>query len=282
MELPGTRLRAALRRGIVPFIGVYDVLSASIAARQYDALFVSGFSFAASHYGMPDIGFIAWPDMLGFVQRLRAVVPDALLLVDIDDGYCDTEVACHVVRQLEGLGAAGVILEDQRRPRRCGHVDGKQILPLDEYLAKLERVLASRRDLFVVARTDASDADEIVRRAQAFERAGADAVLADGIRELALVTRLRAAVACPLAFNQIAGGKSPACTLTQLADLGVALAIYSTPCLFAAAAGVEEALRDLQRAGGCLPVGAAVTIAECNALLSANLGRRSGPEPGAR
>ena len=113
-------------------------------------MFVSGFGFAASYYGLPDIGFIAWPDMVGFVQRLRLAFPQQHLLVDIDDGYVDPEVACHVVEHLERIGASGVILEDQKRPRRCGHVAGKQILPLEEYLEKLNLVLETRSDLVVV------------------------------------------------------------------------------------------------------------------------------------
>ena len=170
---------------------------------------MSGFGFAASHLGLPDIGFIAWPDILDFVRRLGSVVPRAHLLVDIDDGYCDTAVACHVVAALEHLGASGVVLEDQQRPRLCGHMDGKRILPLDDYLSKLKAVLAARRDLVVVARTDATDRDEIKRRVVAFREAGCDAVLADGLRTLDDLTAISALVDCPVVFNQIAGGKSP-------------------------------------------------------------------------
>ena len=144
-------MRAAVgERDIMPFIGVYDVFSAALAGRHFDALFISGFGFAASHYGLPDIGFITWSDMVYYVQRIRTVLPQHHMLVDIDDGYCDPEVACHVVSILEASGASGVVLEDQKRPRRCGHFDGKQIMDLDEYLAKLKQVLATRRDLFVI------------------------------------------------------------------------------------------------------------------------------------
>lgn len=119
---PGQRMREAVaHRNITPFIGVYDAFSAGIAGKHYDALFVSGFGFAASFYGLPDIGFITWSDMVAFVQRIRTVLPQHHLLVDIDDGYCDPEVACHVVSLLEASGASGVVLEDQKRPRRCGH-----------------------------------------------------------------------------------------------------------------------------------------------------------------
>jgi 2-methylisocitrate lyase-like PEP mutase family enzyme len=158
-------LLANIRGGIpIPFVGIYDTFSASLATEQFSTLFVSGYGFAASHYGMPDIGFIAWTDLLNFVQRLRFAQPQANFLVDIDDGYCDNEVARHVALQMEQLGAFGVVLEDQKRPRRCGHVGGKQILPLPDYLKKLKGVLETTNDLFVVARTDAQDPEEVLER----------------------------------------------------------------------------------------------------------------------
>jgi len=114
----GKRMRIALsKRDIIPFIGVYDVFSASIASKYYDSIFISGFGFAASYYGLPDIGFISWSDITSFVQRVRTVLPDQHILVDIDDGNADVEVACRVVSLLESLGAPGVIIEDQKRPR---------------------------------------------------------------------------------------------------------------------------------------------------------------------
>src|ERR1700753_2581092 len=85
---------------ITPLIGVYDMFSASVSAQHYNGMFVSGFGFAALYYGLPDIGFIAWPDIVNFVQRLRLAFPSHHLLVDIDDGYVDPEVASHVVAQL--------------------------------------------------------------------------------------------------------------------------------------------------------------------------------------
>src|SRR3982074_2775941 len=155
---PGEKLRVEVRSSrITPLIGVFDMFSASLSAQHYSGMFVSGFGFAASYYGLPDIGFIAWPDMVNFVQRLRLAFPRQHLLVDIDDGYVDPEVACHVVEHLERIGAAGVMLGDQKRPRRAWHADGKQVLPLQEYLDKLNLVLETRTDLVVVARTDATD-----------------------------------------------------------------------------------------------------------------------------
>lgn len=271
----GARLRQAIANNprILPFIGVYDVFSASISGRHFDSLFVSGFGFAASHYGLPDIGFITWTDIVAFVQRLRTVLPGHNLLVDIDDGYCDPEVACHVVSVLEAIGASGVVLEDQKRPRRCGHFEGKQIMELDEYLAKLRAVLATRRDLVVIARTDTSDPDDMVRRVKAFAEAGADAVLIDGLPNLDVVRQLSKEVGRPFCFNQIAGGKSPVYTQGELHEAGVSLAIYSTPCLFAAQSAIEAAMGDLKARDGTL-AGSPVGVRDCNQVLTDNLARR--------
>ncbi|MGW2642098.1 isocitrate lyase/PEP mutase family protein, partial [Streptomyces sp. NPDC001348] len=230
-----------------------------------------------------DIGFIAWPDMLAFVQRLRGAFPHHHLLVDIDDGYVDPEVACHVVEGLERIGASGVILEDQKRPRRCGHADGKQVLPLDEYLEKLEKVLATRQDLVVVARTDATDEHDILHRAERLAATDADVVLVDGVRSVAWIRRIREVVGDkPLLFNQIAGGKSPRLSLSELSDLGVDVAIYSTPCLFAAHAAMDSALAGLKAADGRLPevdTAGGVGVEAATRLLERNIARhRPAPE----
>lgn len=279
---PGRRMREAVRqREIMPFIGVYDVFSAGIAGKHFDTLFVSGFGFAASSYGLPDIGFITWSDMVAFVQRIRTVLPQHHLLVDIDDGYCDPEVACHVVSLLEASGASGVVLEDQRRPRRCGHFEGKQIMELDEYLAKLRQVLATRRDLFVIARTDSSDLHDIERRVLAFAETGADAVLVDGLKSLETVRQLSANLKIPFCFNQIAGGKSPPCTLTELEQAGAKLIIYSTPCLFAAQDGIEKAMAVLRKEDGSL-ASSLIGVKDCTRILTENLNRRAALEVAVR
>jgi 2-methylisocitrate lyase-like PEP mutase family enzyme len=261
---------------ITPLIGIFDMYSASVAAEHYGGMFVSGFGFAASYYGLPDIGFIAWPDMVGFVQRLRLAFPQHHLLVDIDDGYVDHEVACHVVEHLERIGASGVILEDQMRPRRCGHVAGKRILPFDEYLEKLNLVLETRSELVVVARTDATEETEILRRAEKLAATDADVLLVDGVRSVEWIRKVRRVIGSkPLLFNQIAGGLSPRLSLTELQELGVDVAIYSTPCLFAAHTAMTNALTELRSNDGRLAevktddVGVATSIA----LLERNLSR---------
>jgi 2-methylisocitrate lyase-like PEP mutase family enzyme len=278
----GNALRTEVHNeGTTPLIGIFDMYSASLAAQHYGGMFVSGFGFAASYYGLPDIGFIAWPDMVSFVQRLRLAFPQQHLLVDIDDGYVDPEVACHVVENLERIGASGVILEDQQRPRRCGHVSGKQILPIEQYLEKLNMVLQTRTELVVVARTDATEEREILRRAEMLAATDADVLLVDGVRSVEWIRKVRSVVGGkPLLFNQIAGGLSPRLSLTELEDLGVNVAIYSTPCLFAAHAAMAHALVELRANDGRLAevesddVGVATSIA----LLEENISRHH-PRP---
>lgn len=267
----GIALRKAIQSSeIAPLVGVYDMFSASVAARHFDGFFVSGFGFAASYYGLPDIGFIAWPDMVDFAQRLRLTFPAHHLLVDIDDGYVDPEVAAHVVANLERIGASGVIIEDQQRPRRCGHVDGKRILPLPEYLEKLDLVLKTRRDLVVVARTDATEEEEILRRATALAETNADVLLVDGVRTIESIRKIRQVIGDkPLLFNQIAGGKSPRLSLPELQALNVNVAIYSTPCLFAAQQAIDEALTTLKHNDGRLPE-QGIGVADALQLLERN------------
>jgi len=268
--------KISIREDIFPVIGVYDVFSASLAAKYFQGIFISGYGFAASHYGLPDIGFISWTDIVDLVHRIRTVLPDHYLLVDIDDGYADMEVACHVVSLLESVGASGVVMEDQKRPRRCGHLDGRQILDLEEYLVKLRKVLATRRTLDVVARTDASGIDEIKKRAKAFAESGADAILVDGIKDLSLIREMKSTIDKPLVFNQIAGGKSPSYSFDELKDAGVSIVIYSTPCLFAAQSAIDIAVKSIKENNGHLPQneGIPVDIKSCNAILEENLRRR--------
>jgi hypothetical protein len=165
---------------------------------------------------------------------------------------------------------------------RNGHADvvistANRFMPLDQYLAKLRQVLATRRDLFVIARTDSSEPQDIERRVIAFAEAGADAVLVDGLKSLETVRQLSGIVPRPFCFNQIAQGKSPPCTLTELRESGAKLVIYSTPCLFAAQAAIGDAMLNLVNVDGSL-AGSRVGVKDCTRVLSDNLARRSAPE----
>jgi 2-methylisocitrate lyase-like PEP mutase family enzyme len=251
----GDRLRDRLSVDkLLPTIGIYDVFSASIAAQHFEAVFCSGYGFAASHYGLPDEGYITWTDMVDYVGRVRHVLPDTHIIVDIDDGYGDPNIAANVVARLERTGASGLILEDQRRPKKCGHLPGKEILPLEEYLERLNRVLETRDKLFVVARTDAEEFEEGLRRAEAFVKAGADAVMVEGLTKLENVSAVKKVIGndIPLMVNLIQGGKTPDVSLTELHSLGADIVIYSTPCLYPAQQAIEDEMKRLLQSDGRL------------------------------
>ncbi|MAJ91708.1 MAG: carboxyvinyl-carboxyphosphonate phosphorylmutase [Legionellales bacterium] len=254
------------KKQFFPLIGVYDVFSALIASRYFEGVFVSGYSFSASSYGLPDVGFVNWRDIVDISNRIRNVLPETPMLVDIDDGFGDETVAVNTIKLLENNSCSAVMLEDQKRPRRCGHFDGKLILPIDEYLVKLNAVLDIRTNIFVLARTDAPDPEEGIERAIAFSEAGADAVMVEAVNSLEYIQRLVDRVNCPVVVNQLHGGKSPDWSFQELTDAGVSIGIYSTPCLYAAQFGIESYLKDMLESSG-LPAKGTVNMEECNRVL---------------
>jgi 2-methylisocitrate lyase-like PEP mutase family enzyme len=253
----GDRLRQRLKdpektKATLPFVGVFDVFSASLAAKKWEAVFCSGYCFSASYYGLPDAGFITWSDMADWVARLRLLLPDTHIAVDIDDGYGHDKLVEMVIRRMELSGASAVILEDQRRPKKCGHLPGKEVVPIDEYVKKLKAALRARESLFIVARTDASTLEEGIRRVTTYAKLGVDCVMVEGITDLAHIGVIRAAVPAGVhvLVNMVEGGRTPTVTMHELAKLGAQLALFSMPMLFAAHAAMEYALNRLIETDG--------------------------------
>lgn len=242
----GDEFRRRLRKKrLLPLIGVYDVFSAMIAAESFEGVFCSGYSYAASAYGLPDVGYVNWRDMVDFATKIRHAIPNTHILVDVDDGFGDEIVASNTIRVLESNGLSAVMMEDQKRPRRCGHFEGKEILPVEEYLTKLSKVVETRQSLFVIARTDATDPVEGIERAIRYAEAGADGVMVEAIKDLETISKLRSKVTVPIMVNQLHGGKSPNWRFNELEDAGASIVIYSTPCLYAAQYGIKRYLDTL-------------------------------------
>mgnify|MGYP006189920873 FL=1 len=255
---------------ILPMIGVYDVFSASLVAEKYEAIFCSGYGFSASFYGLPDEGFITWTDMLSYVERLRATLDDTHIIVDIDDGYGDHTIASIVTKRLEQVGASAVILEDQRRPKKCGHLQGKEILDINEYKERLLAVIEAKKDLYVIARTDSGDFDDAITRASEYAQLGADAILVEGLINHDQIPVIRESVPSNVAIvvNLIAGGKTDPISLSELHNRGVNIVNYSTPCLFAAQKAINDSLDKLIENDGILTLEEGdVTLSENNAFL---------------
>src|SRR5262245_29112522 len=260
------RLRLGEQR-LLGLIGVYDVFSAKIAAARFEGVFCSGFSYAASAYGLPDIGYVNWRDITDFSTKIRHVVPDTHILVDVDDGFGDEVVASNTIRILESNGLSAVMMEDQKRPRRCGHFEGKEVLPVEEYLTKLSNVIETRKSIFVIARTDASDPSEGIERAVCYAEAGADGVMVEAIRDLDTISKLRSHLSVPIMVNQLHGGKSPNWRFNELEDAGASIVICSTPCLFAAQYGIEHYL-DMMLETKCLPSENTTSMDDCARVLN--------------
>src|SRR5712691_6075433 len=177
--------------------GVYDALTARIAARVgFDIVFISGYSVSAARLGEPDFGFLTQTEM---ADAARAVcrVSDAPVIVDADTGYGNALNVMRTVRDLQDAGAAGIFLEDQVWPKRCGHMAGKRVVERNEWLAKLRAALDRRQRLFVVARTDARAAvglEEACERARAAAGLGVDAVFVEAPESVAEMEAVAKAV----------------------------------------------------------------------------------------
>ena len=177
--------------GVIEVPGCYDVLSAMLLRDAgFDAVFVSGLGVAASLFGNPDIGLTTLAETALLAKNVIGAI-DVPAVVDADNGYGNEDNVVRTVFELEHAGAAAMIMEDQVLPKKCGHLENKVILPLRLYLRKLDCALKARcTPMVVIARTDASDLDEGILRANEFHRAGADVTMVDGLPSLEAARRV--------------------------------------------------------------------------------------------
>lgn len=244
-------------RGGKPLVvpGVYDALGARIAEKAgFEAMFQTGYGTSASLLGMPDYGFIGAAETVDNARRIcRAVsVP---VLVDADTGYGNALSVWKVTRELGEAGAAGMFLEDQRWPKRCGHMGGKEVIPQEEYTEKLGAALDARRDggFAVVARTDAratEGLDAAIERSRQNLETGADAIFIEAPGSLEEMERIGKEIRAPLVANMIEGGATPVSPSAVLAGMGFGIILYPLSALYASAFAVSEVLGELRRSGG--------------------------------
>ncbi len=244
------RLRA-LADGDRPLVmpGVYDGLSARLAVQAgFPALVVGGFSVAASRLGMPDYGFVTQTEISDAARDICAAVPGVPVVVDADTGYGNALSAARTARLLHRAGAAGMILEDQEWPKRCGHMAGKRIVAAGDWLAKIRAVADLRDegvDMFLIARTDArgpEGLDEALARGIAASDAGADAVFVEAPLDRVELARIGSDLAGrrPLA-NMVEGGRTPILGIDELDALGFRLVLWGITGILAAGAALRDA-----------------------------------------
>ncbi|WP_199506276.1 oxaloacetate decarboxylase [Geodermatophilus sp. TF02-6] len=254
---PRTRLRellAAPRPLVAP--GAYDALSARLVERAgFDAVYMTGFGTTASLIGRPDVGLLGGAEMADNARRIAAAV-DVPVIADADTGYGNAVNVVRTVQLYEQAGVAGIQLEDQVMPKRCGHMSGKALIGADEMVGKVRAAVAARRDpdLVLVARTDAvavTGVDDALARARAYAEAGADLLFVEAPTSEADVERVAEELSgvAPLVFNWAEGGRTPPLPLERMAELGFALVIYPIGTLLAATAGMRALLATLRRDG---------------------------------
>jgi len=244
------KIRELLAEDTILMPGVYDALTARIAARVgFDIVFISGYSVSATRLGEPDFGFLTQTEM---ADAARAVcrVSDAPVIVDADTGYGNALNVIRTVHDLQDAGAAGVFLEDQVWPKKCGHMAGKRVVETEEHAAKIRAAADARgdRDLFVVARTDARQPlglDAAIERCLAYKEAGADALFVEAPESQEELEQIAEALPGPLVANMIERGVTPHLSRSELRELGFQLIVCPLAGLFAGAKAVQDVLTEL-------------------------------------
>ena len=249
---PSTRLREMLiQPEIIVLPGAYDALSARLAQQVgFGAVFTTGFGFAASALGVPDLGLMTMSEIM---ERARNIVRavDIPVVADMDTGYGNPLNVIRTVQECVALGAGGIILEDQEWPKKCGHFEGKRVIAAEEQVAKLRAAVYARGDddLVIIGRTDARaplGLDEAIRRGKLYRDAGADVVFVEAPQSVADLEKVAREIPdAPLFANMIEGGKTPLLKSEELQALGYKMVVYPLSGLFAAAYAIRETYREL-------------------------------------
>lgn len=235
--------------------GAFDPVSAKLVQEAgFQALQCTGFGMSAVHLGLPDYGFLSMNEMVSISQRIVDAV-DIPVMADGDTGFGNAVSAWYAVRAFERAGCAGVNIEDQHMPKRCGHLDGKSIVPIDDAVAKVRACAEARADPdFVInARTDAlaiGGIEEVIRRGNAYLEAGATMIFIDGMTSKALAKQAVEGIRGPVAINVVEGGKSPVdFGFDEMQAMGIARVSLPGTLLGAAIRGMRDALATVKANG---------------------------------
>ena len=253
--MDGDDLRARLTNGgSVLMPGVWDALSARLAASAgFDTVFISGYATAGTQLGLPDFGYLTQTEISEVARRVCRAIPDTAVVVDGDTGYGNALNTIRTIQLYEDAGAVGIFLEDQVWPKRCGHMAGKRVVPREEWLAKLQAAVDTRRSIFVVARTDARaavDIDEACERARMAAAIGVDAIFVEAPQSVDELKAVADAVPDMVRVaNMIEGGRTPLLTPEELHDLGYDLIVSPLTGLLAAAKALQDAYGTLHSEG---------------------------------
>ena len=259
-------------RELLVMPGVHDPLSARLVVEAgFAAAQCSGFAISLVHLGLPDYSFLSLSDMLAVTRTIVDAV-DIPIMADGDTGFGNAVNAWHAVRAFERIGCAGINIEDQVLPKRCGHLDGKTIVPIDEAVAKVRACAEARLDPdFVInARTDAlaiGGIAEVIRRGNAYMAAGATMIFVDGMTSRELARQAVEGIRGPVAINVVEGGKSQLdFGFAEMAAMGIARVSLPVTLMLASIAAMREALAAMKRNGRSVADGHLASFADLQAL----------------
>src|SRR5438874_4484225 len=254
-----TRLRELLAGpDLIVAPGAYDALSARLIAQAgFPAVYMTGFGTAASVLGQPDVGLLTMSEMVSRAAAISAVIAsvagDLPLIADADTGYGNPINVRRTIHEYERAGVAGLHIEDQVWPKKCGHMEGKQVIPMDEMAQKIRAAVDARQDpdFVIIARTDANAVNGLenaLLRGQAYHEAGADVIFIEAPRSMAELQAIKQAFPdVPLLYNWAESGKTPLLSLDEIHALGFKLVIFPVSMLFAATHAMLELLELLKR-----------------------------------
>ena len=234
--------------------GVYDAIGAKIAENVgFDAMFQTGYGTSATLFGMPDYGFIGATETVDNARRISNAI-SIPLIVDSDTGYGNALSVWKLVKELEAAGAAGIFLEDQKWPKRCGHMQGKDVISQEEYTEKLGAAIDARenKDFIIVARTDSratEGLDKAIERGLENKKTGADAVFIEAPKSLGEMKRIGKEIKAPLVANMIEGGATPINSAETLSKIGFNIILYPLSVLFANTFATMNILKELKNTG---------------------------------
>jgi 2,3-dimethylmalate lyase len=234
--------------------GAHDALSASIIERVgFKAVSLGGAACSICSFGKPDVGLVTLTEMAAHVRNIVEAVT-VPVFADGDTGHGNVTNVIRTTREFERAGASGFFIEDQVAPKRCGHREGKRVIPAEEMVAKIKAAVDARvdDDLVIMARTDAlavSGMDEAIERVGRYREAGADLVLVDAMTTKEEMIRLNRQTDAPTMVSQVEGGRTPICTAKELEEMGFATVVYPGSSLFAAAYGIMKVMEEIHGKG---------------------------------
>lgn len=256
------KLRELLASGkIVMAPGAYDAWSARLVEKAgFPAIYMTGYGVSASVLGRPDIGLMSYEEMVNMARNICSCT-NVPVIADADNGYGNSLNVLRTVSEYETAGVAAIQLEDQVMPKRCGHMEGKQLIPKEEMVAKVRAAVYARKnpDLVIIARTDAiavNGYEDAIDRARAYKEAGADVIFVEALQNENQVKEAAKLVGAPLMANMVEHGKTPLDTADNLYNMGFRIAIYPVVTIYTATKALMNVLATLKESEDlrqCMP-----------------------------